>query len=182
MYNAFSSISLEFREEKMNIYENLKLMREDQLLLLKKLQKKINGLAVNLMSKKQKLTLRGVTYEFDLNLDKNIKYMIIGEYQRDVVELLERYLKDSDTFIDIGANIGYMTFIAAGLVGKKGQVHSFEPMPMYFEYLSKFAKDNPERNIFVNNVGLGDTTEVKKMDFAVNNIRSEYFYRGRNRG
>ena len=87
MYNAFSSISLKFQEEKMNIYENLKLMREDQLLLLKKITKKINRLAVNLMSKKQKLTLRGVTYEFDLSLDKNIKYMTFGEYQRDVVKL-----------------------------------------------------------------------------------------------
>ena len=38
-------------------------------------------------------------------------------------------LRKGDVVIDGGANMGYYTLVAAGLVGKNGHVHSFEPIP-----------------------------------------------------
>jgi FkbM family methyltransferase len=41
--------------------------------------------------------------------------------------LLREKLREGDCFIDLGANVGYYTFIAACLVGPTGRVHAVEP-------------------------------------------------------
>jgi FkbM family methyltransferase len=42
---------------------------------------------------------------------------------------MERYLRASDTVIDVGASIGIYTLLAARLVGRSGRVFAFEPTP-----------------------------------------------------
>jgi FkbM family methyltransferase len=42
---------------------------------------------------------------------------------------MKRTLKSGMTVLDVGANIGYFSALASGLVGNSGQVHAFEPMP-----------------------------------------------------
>jgi FkbM family methyltransferase len=42
---------------------------------------------------------------------------------------MKRTLKSGMTVLDVGANIGYFSALASGLVGSSGQVHAFEPMP-----------------------------------------------------
>jgi FkbM family methyltransferase len=56
------------------------------------------------------------------------------------------------SFFDIGANIGYITAYGANLVGQKGQVHCFEPIKEYFDYISSVIKLNPEYDIHLNNL------------------------------
>ena len=58
--------------------------------------------------------------------------MYYGSYAVPIVETMKRTLRPGDTFLDVGANIGYLSAIAAGLVGVTGQVHCFEPVPDYF--------------------------------------------------
>lgn len=50
-------------------------------------------------------------------------------------QLLERVLRPGDSFLDIGANIGYFTIFGAALVGFNGRVHAFEPNPRTFDLL-----------------------------------------------
>jgi FkbM family methyltransferase len=38
-------------------------------------------------------------------------------------------LKSGMTVLDVGANIGYFSALASGLVGNSGQVHALEPIP-----------------------------------------------------
>ena len=45
------------------------------------------------------------------------------------MSLIKRYLRPGDTFVDIGANVGVYTLLAASLVGPQGRVHAFEPGP-----------------------------------------------------
>jgi FkbM family methyltransferase len=54
-------------------------------------------------------------------------------------------LPPGGTFIDIGANIGYYTVLAARLVGPGGRVYGFEPEPVNFDTLQK--------NIALNELG-----------------------------
>ena len=82
--------------------------------------------------------------------------MLFSAYEPDEVAVLERYLKPGDVFVDVGANIGYLTAIGASLVGPSGQVHSFEPVPEYFRRLETLHAQNPSYNINVNQVALGD--------------------------
>lgn len=50
-------------------------------------------------------------------------------YEPAVTQELSRWLQPGDTFVDIGANIGYFSLLAAHLVGPSGAVYSFEPNP-----------------------------------------------------
>ncbi len=46
-------------------------------------------------------------------------------------------VKEGDVVVDLGANIGYFTLLAAKLVGRQGKVYAFEPEPRNYSYLLK---------------------------------------------
>lgn len=52
-----------------------------------------------------------------------------GTYEADTLEVLRRVLSPGDSFIDLGAHIGFVTLHAARLVGPTGRVFAFEPSP-----------------------------------------------------
>ncbi|MBN1886766.1 MAG: FkbM family methyltransferase [Thermoflexales bacterium] len=97
-----------------------------------------------------------VNFKFDFSLDRAVEVMYVDRYELEMLRLLRRLLKPGDTFIDAGANIGYITAYAASLVGPKGQVHSFEPVLAYYDRLADVARLNPDYGIYVNNCALGD--------------------------
>ncbi len=102
--------------------------------------------------------INGVRFPFDFTLGKMVKSMYFGCYDFEIRRLMEKYLRPGGVFIDVGANVGYLSAIAAGLVGRGGQVHSFEPVPIYFHYALQAAELNPDYKITVNNVALGETS------------------------
>lgn len=61
---------------------------------------------------------------------------VLGVYELPLTELINRSLKNVDNFLDIGANIGYYSSLAASHSNIK-QVQAFEPHPIIFETLSK---------------------------------------------
>lgn len=65
-----------------------------------------------------------------------------GRYEEDTVALMTRLLKPGDAVVDVGANIGYLTLLAARLVGPTGSVLAFEPLPKARTWL--------ERNVALN--------------------------------
>ena len=56
------------------------------------------------------------------------------------------------TIVEIGANQGYFTSLFQKLVGKKGAVHAFEPIPSTFELLQNSMPRYPQ-NYFLFNSG-----------------------------
>ena len=72
--------------------------------------------------------LPGVTVSVRANQQIE-RWMWAGAYETELVSLLKKTLKPGMTFLDLGANIGYFSVIAAALVKDYGQVHAFEPMP-----------------------------------------------------
>ena len=50
---------------------------------------------------------------------------------------IQKSIKSGDTFVDIGANIGYFAIIASINSGPEGRVFAFEPMPEAHEVLSR---------------------------------------------
>src|SRR4029079_13353817 len=66
-----------------------------------------------------------------------------GRYEENTVALMTRLLKPGDCFVDVGANIGYLTLVGARLVGPTGTVIAFEPLSKARRWL--------ERNVALNN-------------------------------
>ena len=110
--------------------------------------------------------INGVLFSFDFE-DRshfNLKKMIYYDmYEMGVVETLRTFLKEGDTFIDVGANIGYITSVGASLVGKNGWVYSFEPVPEYASKLRNIAKLNQGYNIVINQFALSDKSGEEKI-------------------
>jgi len=68
-----------------------------------------------------------------LNTKQRIeRLMWAGAYERSLVGTLKLLLKPGMVFLDLGANIGYFSAIAAALVGPRGRVFAFEPLPSSF--------------------------------------------------
>jgi len=70
-----------------------------------------------------------------------------GIYEAYETGLFRSVVKGGMTVIDIGANVGYYTLIAAELVGETGKVFAFEPEPGNFDLLSRNVKLNKYSNV-----------------------------------
>src|SRR4030042_4964901 len=53
----------------------------------------------------------------------------LGSYELKVQLALQRLLQPGDVFYDVGANAGFFTVLAGRLVGSRGRVFAFEPIP-----------------------------------------------------
>jgi FkbM family methyltransferase len=116
--------------------------------------------------------INGIKYEFDFNINPQyMKQSYFNLYRVDLIDIMSKTLKKGNTFLDIGANVGYISAVGAGLVGKSGQVHSFEPIPEYALYLEKIKELNPEYNIFVNICACSDKKGFSNIDVSASDIR-----------
>lgn len=70
-------------------------------------------------------------------------------YEPYVESKLRAVLNAGDTFVDIGANIGYFTALAAHLVGPEGRVIAWEPLDKNVQLIYATAWENGFRNVTV---------------------------------
>ncbi|MBL0163536.1 MAG: FkbM family methyltransferase [Xanthomonadales bacterium] len=70
-------------------------------------------------------------------------------YEPHVSALLKRQLTLGDTFLDVGANIGYFTMMAAKLVGPQGRVIAIEPMDKNLQLIYLGIEKNRFKNVEV---------------------------------
>ena len=69
------------------------------------------------------------------------------EQHKDLIMLIQKYVRKGDTVLDIGANVGKVSLILSRQVGDTGKVYSFEPESNNFELLKKNIEVNNFRNI-----------------------------------
>lgn len=70
----------------------------------------------------------GARFSVDLR-DRVQRQMWFASYEPHVTRALSAVLRPGDTFLDVGAHIGYHSVFAAGIVGSEGRVLAFEPDP-----------------------------------------------------
>ena len=87
-----------------------------------------------------------------------------GGYERAESKFIADSIKSTDICLDVGANIGYYTFLMASRA-LKGQVHSFEPIPLCYHLLQSSIYLNNFVNITVNNCAVGE--EGNKVPFFI---------------
>jgi FkbM family methyltransferase len=79
------------------------------------------------------------------------------------LSMIKPFVNEGDVVFDIGANIGIYTHFLAKLVGIKGEVHSFEPVPEVFSILKRIVEKNKISNVKLNNIAISDSEGKKKM-------------------
>jgi FkbM family methyltransferase len=79
-----------------------------------------------------------------------------GPWEPQQTRLLISRLRPGDTFIDVGAYVGYYTLIAARRVGRTGRVIAFEPAPKNFETLRQNVRLNRLENVTLEQKALAD--------------------------
>jgi FkbM family methyltransferase len=85
------------------------------------------------------------------------KSIYFNQYEINEIHFIERFLKKGDVFIDIGANFGLYTILAASKAGTTGKVIAFEPGTLNFNKLKKNVLYNSQfKNIDIYNLGLSN--------------------------
>lgn len=79
---------------------------------------------------------------------------------RDDELFFEKFLREGDTIIDAGANIGLLTLRAAKIVKSSGRVISIEPHPETFKWLTKNIHLNSYTNVELHNCAVGNVDGV----------------------
>lgn len=80
-----------------------------------------------------------------------------GPDEQKITHFLERYLRPGDTFVDIGANVGFYSMLAAAACGTRGRVIAFEPQQDLAANLERCAALNGWSGCFtVRNAALSD--------------------------
>jgi FkbM family methyltransferase len=87
--------------------------------------------------------------------DDDFRAMLTGSYDIILCDILRNSLSPGDIVIDVGANIGYISAVAASFVGPSGEVHGFEPLKECYERLRILQARNPRYKFVFNNVALG---------------------------
>jgi FkbM family methyltransferase len=80
-----------------------------------------------------------------------------GVYEPAMVKTLETSLRSGGVFVDLGANEGYFTVLAAKMMGPEGRVVAIEPQTRLQEVLRRNLKENGvERIVEVSEFAISD--------------------------
>lgn len=104
--------------------------------------------------------------------DKIQKYIyLFGVWEPAITRFVKARLRPGDLFIDIGANIGYYTLLAAKLVGPDGAVVAIEASPRIATLLKENIRLNGFRNVEVVEAAAADRRKrVQVFAASANNL------------
>jgi FkbM family methyltransferase len=100
--------------------------------------------------------------------------LLKGEsYEPRMVALIQKLLRPSDIFVDLGANEGYFSIVAACLV-PRGRVLAVEPQPALREVLLENVRINAANNVSVSSLAICDQNGEARLFVrsSINNMGS----------
>jgi FkbM family methyltransferase len=97
----------------------------------------------------------GVRFNHHLAGDASFCTYVDGRYEPNEMSAIARLLRPGMCFVDVGANEGLFTLLAAALVGSNGAVHAFEPSPRERARLEENLSLNRFTNVRVHPSALG---------------------------
>lgn len=119
-------------------------------------------LAVHLLPEEVETRVGNSRFVFRPKID-GLWYLNFSDAEPGVDRVLRENLKEGDTFIDIGAHIGYYSILARNIVGESGKVIAFEPNPESYKLLKKNFEMNEYTNCIAENIALSDEIGFVKL-------------------
>ena len=116
------------------------------------------------------MTLRAQTFWGD---DMNVVFPELvscflyryGYFEPDLSTMVMMHVKPGQTFFDVGTHFGYYSMLASRLVGKNGQVHSFEPTAETYKIVQ--SNVGSKSNVTLNNLAVwSEETIIKFKDYG----------------
>ncbi len=95
--------------------------------------------------------------------------MGLVQYEPHVTAIFKQYVKPGMQVLDIGANIGYFSLLAASLVGETGKVFSVEPNPENCKLLEASKKSNSYTQISVLQFAAGRASGLLSLNTSYSN-------------
>ena len=136
--------------------------------------------------------LNELNYRRDVNLPLGVRMNVglidvierslltTGHWDPIVESCVQQLLKPGDTFLDVGANIGYFSMMASGIVGPNGTVVSFEPSARALTRLTSHGCLNQCRNLLICSHAVGDSIGRSSLNWAPSsNIGGSTISRGK---
>jgi FkbM family methyltransferase len=77
-------------------------------------------------------------------------------FEGKTLEVFLSHLKEGDTVLDIGANIGMFSLVASRVLKNKGVIHAFEPSLAIHAILSQNIRNNKCENVKIHRIALSD--------------------------
>lgn len=81
-----------------------------------------------------------------------------GTYEHQKQNSIAKMVEPGTVFYDIGSNVGFYTLLASALVGERGKVFSFEPLPSNLLFLHRHLALNCTENVIVVEAAVSDAS------------------------
>lgn len=98
----------------------------------------------------------------------------LGSYEYPKRVLFERTLTPGSVVFDIGAHVGYFTLLSSVLVGPRGRVYAFEPLPRNLRYLHGHLRLNGLTNVVVIEAAVADMPGSALLDQGPKEARGTF--------
>lgn len=124
-----------------------------------------------------RLEIRGNT--LFLNPDDRLitKTMVsTGTWEPLETSVFLEHVKNGNTIVDVGANIGYYTVLGAQAVGTSGRVYAFEPDPTSFGFLRRNVKANGYKNVVLEQKALTNKPGTLRLYLSTSNMGDHRIY------
>ena len=99
-----------------------------------------------------------------------------GVYEKAETRFFQSACRDGMTFLDVGANLGYYTALAARAVGPNGRVLAVEPDPDSFGYLEQTIAANAVGNVKAFPVAASDAPATLPLYISTDNRGDNRLY------
>ncbi|MGY5131135.1 FkbM family methyltransferase [Streptomyces nigrescens] len=91
---------------------------------------------------------------------------LFGLWEPHMTHWLQRRLRPGDTYIDVGANVGYFSLLASQLVGEEGRVVAIEASPTFHARVLQHAEINGCSNLRTVNAAVADERKTVTLILA----------------